>query len=135
MKRFDAYCSALSVLETAEEQDLNNEFIQSGIIDKFSLQFELGWKILKDLLRYEGDVSAATGSPRSILKAAFRYFDFLDEETWLGMLQDRNTIAHVYDAEAMHRLLVHVLEDYIPAFSMLRKAVEARYGDELDAIA
>ena len=33
---------------------MNNVFIISGIIDKFSLQFELGWKVLKELLKYEG---------------------------------------------------------------------------------
>ena len=36
------------------EQDLTNEFIIGGIIVKFSLQFELGRKVLKELLRYEG---------------------------------------------------------------------------------
>ena len=32
MKRFDSYASALSVLKTAHEQDLANEFIQGGVI-------------------------------------------------------------------------------------------------------
>lgn len=70
MKRYENYVSALNTLSTASEQDLENEFVQSGVIDKFSLQFELGWKLLKDLLAYEGDRSAATGSPRDIITAA-----------------------------------------------------------------
>lgn len=36
MRRFDAYSSALAVLERAPQQDLENEFIQSGIVSKFS---------------------------------------------------------------------------------------------------
>lgn len=70
MKNNENYVSALNTLSTASEQDLGNEFVQSGVIDKFSLQFELGWKLLKDLLAYEGDRSAATGSPRDIIIAA-----------------------------------------------------------------
>ena len=35
------------------DQDLENEFVQGGVIDKFSLQFELGWKLLKALHAYE----------------------------------------------------------------------------------
>lgn len=35
------------------DQDLENEFVQGGVIDKFSLQFELGWKLLRALLAYE----------------------------------------------------------------------------------
>lgn len=134
MRRFDQYVKALSVLSRASEQDLRNEFIQSGIIDKFSLQFELGLKMLKDLLRYEGDATAATGSPREILKAAYRYYDFIDEITWLAMMQDRNAVMHIYDEEAMLALLNRVLETYIPAFETLSESIASRYGEILQAV-
>ena len=66
MRKFDSYDSALETLTLAPNQDLENEFVQSGILDKLSLQFELGWKLLKALLSYEGDATAVTGSPRDI---------------------------------------------------------------------
>ena len=50
MKKYENYVSALNSLRKAPEQDLSNDFIQSGIIDKFELQFELGWKLFKTLL-------------------------------------------------------------------------------------
>lgn len=134
MRRFDQYKRALAVLSHANEQDLTNEFVQSGVIDKFSLQFELGWKMLKSLLSYEGDASAATGSPREVLKAAYRYFDFIDEDVWLSMLQNRNTISHLYDAETAASLLARILDTYIPAFVLVCDAVEARYGEVLGTI-
>lgn len=135
MRRFDAYESALLVLRRAKEQDLANEFIQAGVIDKFSLQFELGWKLLKDLLRYEGVASAATGSPREILKAAYRYFTFIDDQIWLRMLTDRNTMAHIYDSGAARRLVTTIIEEYIPAFTDLGRSIRERYGSELERIA
>ena len=134
MRRFDQYMKAFSVLSHANEQDLENEFVQSGVIDKFSLQFELGWKVLKDLLRYEGDAMAATGSPRDILKAAYRYYDFIDEEIWLAMLRDRNTILHLYDENAMLALLKRILNTYIPTFEKLGDSIERQYGETLKAI-
>lgn len=129
MRRFDNYVSALAILSRAGEQDLENEFIKSGVVDKFSLQFELAWKLLKGLLRYEGVAEATTGSPREILKAAYRYFDFIDEQTWLDMLHDRNAIARVYDAAALESLLKRVLDEYIPAFESLEKSVSGKYGN------
>ena len=135
MRRFDAYESALLVLRRAKEQDLANEFIQAGVIDKFSLQFELGWKLLKDLLRYEGVASAATDSPREILKAAYRYFTFIDDQIWLRMLTDRNTMAHIYDSGAARRLVTTIIEEYIPAFDDLGRSICDRYGSELERIA
>ena len=71
MKKYENYVSALNSLRKAPEQDLGNDFIQSGIIDKFGLQFELGWKLFKALLAYEGDPVSASGSPRDVLKTAF----------------------------------------------------------------
>ena len=68
MKKYENYVSALKSLRKAPEQDLSNDFIQSGIIDKFELQFELGWKLFKALLAYEGDPVSASGSPRDVLK-------------------------------------------------------------------
>ena len=79
MKKFDNFSSNLDVLLRADKEDLDNEFIISGIIDKFFVQFELSWKVLKELLRYEGKAVAATGSPRAIIKAAFSVYNFLDE--------------------------------------------------------
>ncbi len=88
MKKFDNYSSALETLRRSKDQDLENEFVQGGIIARFSLQFELGWKLLKELMKYEGDRVAATGSPREIIKAAYAYYDWMDEENWSHMLRD-----------------------------------------------
>ena len=134
MKKFNNYVSSLEVLGRAHEQDLENEFIISGIIDKFFLQFELGWKTLKDLLAYEGVDVAKSGSPRDIVKAAFRYYQSLDEDTWLSMLAQRNNMAHVYDQAAAKELMEKILKDYIPAFCALEKELRDKYGETLDTL-
>lgn len=43
MKKYENFVSALANLEDAPNQDLNNDFVQSGLINKFNLQFELSW--------------------------------------------------------------------------------------------
>lgn len=128
MKRYENYVSALKVLELADQQDLSNEFVKGGVIDKFFVQFELGWKLLKELLSYEGVVQAATGSPREIIKAAYKYYDFIDEECWLSMLRDRNNTAHIYDASAADELVKKVIDAYIPEFIKLKDCIYNRYS-------
>ena len=130
MRKYENFASALKTLSTASSQDLENEFVQRGVIDKFSLQFELGWKLLKELLAYEGDRTAATGSPRDIIKAASSYYDFMDE-TWLAMLRDRNNTARVYDENAAKQLVTTVIEHFIPEFVRLNDGLLGRYGDLL----
>ena len=130
MKRFEQFSSHLDVLKKANAEDLKNTFIISGIIDKYFIQFELGWKLFKDLLRYEGRNEAATGSPREIIKVAYKVYDFMDEEKWLQMLSERNNMAHLYDEEAAKTLVKHILNDYINEFEVVRGSLLKRYGHE-----
>lgn len=134
MKKFENYKSNLDVLAEADKEDLENTFIIGGIIDKFFIQFELAWKVLKELLRYEGNSMANTGSPREILKAAYGTYDFIGEQIWLSMLRDRNDMPHIYDGNAAKELVGRILHDYIPAFSRLQTEIETRYQEILDML-
>lgn len=127
MSKFDNYKNNLKVLKNAPQEDLNNEFIISGIIDKFSLQFELGWKVLKELLLYEGVSAGKTGSPREIIKAAYQTFDFIHEEVWLSMLKERNDTSHIYDGNAAKKLVKKILENYIGEFAQMEEKIEEKY--------
>ena len=130
MKKLDNYSSNLRVLEKAKDEDITNEFIKSGIIDKFYIQFELAWKTLKEYLKYEGVKEAATGSPRDIIKAAYRYYGCIEEEKWLDMLSERNDTAHIYNKEAADRLVNKILDEYVAEFGELESFLQGRYGDE-----
>ncbi len=134
MKKLENYVSHLRVLQQANQEDLDNEFIISGIIDKFSIQIELGWKLLKQLLAYEGSAASATGSPRGIIKEAYAVYPFFDGELWLAMLRDRNSMAHIYDGEAAKALVKRILEEYIPQFVRLENELKQQYGDSLGQI-
>lgn len=131
MKKYENYASALDSLKPAPLQDLSNEFIQSGIIDKFELQFELGWKLLKALLAYEGDPVSASGTPRDVIKTAYQYYDFMDESLWLRMLRDRNDSAHIYDENRAQRLVHTIIDSYIPEFERVDRGLTERYGTML----
>lgn len=134
MKKFDNYVSHLRVLERADKESMDNEFIISGIIDKFSIQFELGWKALKQLLAYEGSKASATGSPRGIIKEAYAVYPFFNGEVWLDMLKDRNDMTHIYDGNAAKELVKRILDIYIPQFQMLETELVCQYGDILKTI-
>ena len=131
MERFENFSSNLEALKKAKYEDLDNEFIISGIIDKFFIQFELSWKVLKELLRYEGKSIANSGSPREIIKAAYAIYDYLDEEIWLEMLRARNDMTHIYNEEAAKQMVSLILERYIPAFAVMEEKIRKDYGEIL----
>ena len=129
MKKYDNFHSHLGILKKAHKEDLNNEFIISGIIDKFFIQFELGWKVLKELLKYEGNSHGLSGSPREIIKNAYYCFDFIDEEIWLKMLRDRNDCTHIYSHQMANELVGKIIHIYVPEFDKVDKAIYTHYGN------
>lgn len=98
------------------------------------LQFELGWKVLKELLRYEGHRIANTGSPREIIKAAYTIYDFIEEDVWLSMLRERNDLSHIYDGNAARSMASKIIGEYIPAFIRLEENIEQTYKNILDEL-
>lgn len=134
MKRFDELTRHLNVLRRAPEEDLENEFIISGVIDKFFIQFELSWKVLKQLLLYEGDDVGRTGSPREIIKAAYARYDFIDEEIWLVMLKERNDTTHIYNEAKAKEMVGKIVDLYIGEFDKLQKEIINRYGQILTTL-
>ncbi|MBR4821015.1 HI0074 family nucleotidyltransferase substrate-binding subunit [bacterium] len=134
MKKFENFKENLKVLKEAGKQDLKNEFVTGGIINKFFIQFELSWKVLKELLVYEGVTEAANGSPREIIKAAYRTYDFINEETWLSMLSERNSTSHVYDKKAAKALVEKIISEYIDTFVDLEEHIEERYRNIISTL-
>lgn len=134
MKKFENFKENLKVLKEAGKQDLENEFVTGGIINKFYIQFELSWKVLKELLVYEGVTEAANGSPREIIKAAYRTYDFINEEIWLSMLSERNSTSHVYDKKAAKTLVGKIISEYIDSFVDLEKHIEERYRNIISTL-
>ena len=73
---------------------------QEGVIQRFEYTFELAWKVLKDLLFYEGfDVK----SPRDVIRQAFEsdYLTAEDTEIALVALEKRNLLTHTYEEKTM----------------------------------
>lgn len=91
--------------------DVLGRLEQEGVIQRFEYTFELGWKVLKDLLFYEGfDVK----SPREVIRQAFEseYLSADDTETALIALEKRNLLTHTYEEETMLEALELIQNDF-----------------------
>ena len=129
MKKYDNFHNHLQVMNRAHLEDLNNEFIVSGIIDKFFIQFELGWKVFKEILKYEGRQEGNSGSPREIIKAIYSCYNFIEEDIWLHMLKDRNDCTHIYNENMAKELVEKIIREYIPAFNLVDEELQKLYKD------
>ncbi|MCL2036751.1 MAG: HI0074 family nucleotidyltransferase substrate-binding subunit [Oscillospiraceae bacterium] len=102
-------------------------FIWCGVIAKFSITFDLSWKLMKDILvRYHKIADFAKGSPREVLKKSYET-DIINSHTWAEMLDARNEISHQYkDLDSVDDWCVRITERYIPLFNELSEYAEKR---------
>ena len=68
-RRFESFCNSLKALTEARGRDFSDSFVISGTGAKFSITFDLAWKVMKDILiQHYAIIGFVTGSPRDVLR-------------------------------------------------------------------
>lgn len=84
MKKFENFCKALHNLEDIRNyQPPYDNVVLTGLVSLYQICFEQAWKAMKEAMENEGVNTAVTGSPRSIIKEAYRLHMIDDEAAWL----------------------------------------------------
>lgn len=125
-QRFDNWQAAYQRLQqavNANAETPNNDIIQMALIKGFEMTFELSWKTMKDYLNYNG---IEVKLPREALKHAFANEIVADGQLWIDMLEDRNLMAHTYDAARAKIAVGHIVERYMTGLEQLRQYLLAR---------
>lgn len=124
MKKFENFCKAVKNLEVNAQKENYSELEETGLIAMFEICYEQSWKVLKAVLEREGDRNSKTGLPRQIFKSAYSAGILPEEEVWIEILEDRNILSHVYDADKAQITIAKIREKYLPAFQKLKKILE-----------
>ncbi len=115
-RRFQSFCNSLDVLAEARQRDLADSFVLSGTGAKFSITFDLAWKVMKDILvQHYAITGFVAGSPREVLRESFKA-NLISDDAWMDMLKVRNELAHDYDCEIVKAHCNTIVETYIDLF-------------------
>ena len=123
MNTLNIFLQRLQILEAAKQEDLQNLFIQHGIVHMFQEQFELGITLLQEALREDGKGMEAMGSPKEIIMAAYEEYVFIEEDVWLHMLQD---CRHMTKEDSLQPVVMRILMHYIPALQQAANDLQTR---------
>lgn len=112
--------------EGAAEDPSKSELVIDGLIQRFEFTFELGWKLLKSLLDYQGVYCT---SPRGCIKEAAATGMVNDGDAWIGMLEARNRTAHLYDRDEALAVYRTIKATYLPLLRDLEEAARRSLRD------
>ena len=122
-RRFESFKNSLDALNEAKSRDMSDSFVLSGTGAKFSITFDLAWKVMKDIIiGYYMISDFITGSPREVLRKAFEV-DLIHDDIWMEMLKVRNEISHDYDGKIMEEYCRKIVEVYIDKFYELENRI------------
>lgn len=125
MKKFDNFSNALTNLEDIflyKEPYGNVEL--TGMVGLYEVCFEQAWKAMKEILENHGYAESQTGSPRQILKTAYKAGMVTDEELWISALAARNNVVHAYNKAVAEDIVKVTKEKYYKMFVSLKRTIE-----------
>ena len=122
LQRRQDYYNAVARLKEGLEQK-ESDIIVDGILHRYEFTFELAWKTIKDCLEYQGIVENI-GSPREILKLAYKHKIIENGEEWIQMMLDRNQLSHLYDEEISRKIYKNIKEKHIKNFEKFEEKLK-----------
>jgi len=134
MKKLEDLKKALDNFRKSLEIDLNTlepslrDVVESGLVQKFEMCYELFWKAMKEFLRKQEGLDVA--SPRRTFKALFQLgiLSYEQFEICMEMVESRNLLSHVYRREIVDEVLPK-LKIYLELMETILKEVERELKD------
>ncbi len=128
MKKYENFKATLSNLKDiyAYQEPYGNVEI-AGMVGLYEICFEQSWKAMKEILEANGYSEGATGSPRTILKTAYKAGMIYDEELWLDALVSRNNVTHAYNQAIAMDIIKQTKEKYYDMFVELEQTIDENW--------
>jgi nucleotidyltransferase substrate binding protein (TIGR01987 family) len=128
MKKYENFCAALeNMKEIYKYEEPYDNVVLTGLVGLYEICFEQAWKAMKELLEMHGYEEGATGSPKIILKTAYKSGMIKEEELWLRALQERNNVAHSYNQNVAREIVELAKSEFYNMFCELQKELESNW--------
>ena len=125
MKKYENFCSSLgNMKDIYNYEEPYDNVVLTGLVGLYEITFEQSWKMMTEILQNHGYEEGATGSPKIILKTAYKAGMIKDEELWLRALQARNNVTHSYNQKIALGIVSEAKNEFYKMFVELKEEVE-----------
>jgi len=106
------------------KDDVLDEIIKEGLIQRFEYTHELAWNVMKDYAEYQGNNTV--GGSRDATREALQLKIIENGEVWMEMIQSRNKSTHTYHEATATEIYTRIVEQYFPLFLDFRRKMEEK---------
>lgn len=128
MKKYENFCASLkNMKEIYDYDEPYNTVVLTGLVGLYEICFEQSWKMMKEILEIHGYEEGATGSPKIILRTAYRAGMIKNEDAWLRALQERNNVTHSYNEEIALEIVRQAKAIFYDLFVQLKDEIDKNW--------
>lgn len=110
--------------EESLDDEILDEMIKEGLIQRFEYTHELAWNVMKDYAEYQGNPNI--GGSRDASREAFQLKLVTNGHIWMDMITSRNKTSHTYNEETANEIYDKILKEYYPAFIEFKDTMEEK---------
>ena len=128
MKKYENFCASLkNMKEIYDYDEPYNTVVLTGLVGLYEICFEQSWKMTKEILEIHGYEEGATGSPKIILRTAYRAGMIKNEDAWLRALQERNNVTHSYNEKIALEIVRQAKAIFYDLFVQLKDEIDKNW--------
>lgn len=127
IRRYKSFCKSIENLKAINNESFASPFALPGAMQCFCLSFDLGWKVMKDILIEKlGIIDFGLWSPSQTLEQAFSC-GLISTDDWKHMLKDRNQLAYNYNCDYAFDRVDTIKDIYLPVFESFYEVAKKYY--------
>lgn len=115
-------------IENKEDEDVLEEIIKEGLIQRFEYTYEMAWNVMKDYAIYQGNTEI--GGSRDAIRFAFSINLIENGDMWMDMIKSRIKTSHTYNEQIANEIYLKIINEYHFAFLNFQKVMEEKRIEE-----
>ena len=128
MKKYENFCVSLeNMKDIYNYEEPYDNVVLTGLVGLYEITFEQSWKMMKEILEIHGFAEGATGSPKMILRTAYKAGMIKDEELWLSALQERNNVTYSYNRKIAMEIITQAKQKFYKMFCELTEEIDRNW--------
>ena len=120
IENFNRAYKLFSLAQIAYTSDRENDINKLAIIQAFEIVYELGWKVIKDILDTKG---IKVYTPKDVIKTAFSTNILPTAQVWIDMSDDRNSSSHEYDNDKTDKIIEKIAGLYYEELTRFKNSL------------